>query len=176
MLARVKLKGIDGSPHKRWSMWFNSMQHEEPYQGLTCRKGKRNFFVPIYWNTNTGGAWLSSARDANCSVKSDNERNPRALFGLTPCPSRLLVRNQRKVRMMSSQHAPYALGYTRATMANTKRCKGATPSQPQKIGLSSDCRLKLACMKVESLVIAGQLYGGESVPGLCTHRPSHHGS
>ncbi len=37
MLARVKLKGIDGGPHKRWSMWFNSMQREEPYQGLTCR-------------------------------------------------------------------------------------------------------------------------------------------
>ena len=78
--------------------------------------------------------------------------------------------------MMSSQHAPYALGYTRNTMANTKRCNGATPSKPQKVGLSSDCRLKLACMKMESLVIAGQLYGGESVPGLCTHRPSHHGS
>ena len=25
MPARVKLKGIDGGPHKRWSMWFNSM-------------------------------------------------------------------------------------------------------------------------------------------------------
>ena len=35
MLARVKLKGIDGGPHKRWSMWFNSMQREEPYQDLT---------------------------------------------------------------------------------------------------------------------------------------------
>ncbi len=31
-------------------------------------------------------------------------------------------------------------------------------------------------MKVESLVLAGQLYCGESVPGSCTHRPSHHGS
>ena len=30
-LARVKLKGIDGDPHKRWSMWFNSTQREEPY-------------------------------------------------------------------------------------------------------------------------------------------------
>jgi hypothetical protein len=36
-LARVKLKGIDGGPHKRWSMWFNSMQREEPYRGLNCR-------------------------------------------------------------------------------------------------------------------------------------------
>ena len=32
-LARVKLKGIDGGPHKRWSMWFNSTQREEPYLG-----------------------------------------------------------------------------------------------------------------------------------------------
>ena len=35
MPARVKLKGIDGGPHKRWSMWFNSMIREEPYLGLT---------------------------------------------------------------------------------------------------------------------------------------------
>ena len=37
MPARVKLKGIDGGPHKRWSMWFNSMIREKPYQGLTYR-------------------------------------------------------------------------------------------------------------------------------------------
>ncbi len=35
MPARVKFKGIDGGPHKRWSMWFNSMIREKPYQGLT---------------------------------------------------------------------------------------------------------------------------------------------
>ena len=35
--ARLKLKGIDGGPHKQWSMWFNSKQREEPYQGLTYR-------------------------------------------------------------------------------------------------------------------------------------------
>ncbi len=34
--ARLKLKEIDGGPHKRRSMWLNSMQREEPYQGLTC--------------------------------------------------------------------------------------------------------------------------------------------
>ncbi len=45
-----------------------------------------------------------------------------------------------------------------------------------KLVLSSDCRLQLAYMKLESLVIAGQLYSGEFVPGPCTHRPSHHGS
>ena len=35
--AEVKLKGIDGGPHKRWSMWFNSMVREEPYLGLTYK-------------------------------------------------------------------------------------------------------------------------------------------
>ena len=37
MVARLKLKGIDGGPHKRWSMWFNSTQREEPYLGSKCR-------------------------------------------------------------------------------------------------------------------------------------------
>ncbi len=34
--ARLKLKGIDGDPHKRWMMWFNSMQCEKPYLPLIC--------------------------------------------------------------------------------------------------------------------------------------------
>ena len=33
----MKLKGIDGGPHKRWSMWFNSMIREEPYLGSNGR-------------------------------------------------------------------------------------------------------------------------------------------
>lgn len=78
--------------------------------------------------------------------------------------------------MTSSQHAPYTLGYTRATMARTMRCYLARARQPQKPGLSLDCRLQLACMKPESLVIAGQLHSGEYAPGPCTHRPSHSGS
>ena len=78
--------------------------------------------------------------------------------------------------MTSSQHAPYTPGYTRATMAGTMRCYPARVRQSQKTGLNSDCRLQLACMKSESLVIAGQPYSGEYVPGPCTHRPSHSGS
>ena len=45
-----------------------------------------------------------------------------------------------------------------------------------KTGPSSDCRLQLAYMKLESLVIAGQPYSGEFVLEPCTHRPSHHES
>ena len=33
-LAKVKFKGIDGNQHKRWSVWLNLMQREEPYQNV----------------------------------------------------------------------------------------------------------------------------------------------
>ena len=70
----MKLKGIDGDPHKRWNMWFNSKQREEPYQGLTSLEVRRDAYV--LRDEETGGAWLSSARVVRCWVKSRNERNP----------------------------------------------------------------------------------------------------
>ena len=74
--------------------------------------------------------------------------------------------------MTSNHHAPYDLGYTRATMAVTKRCEAAMLSQPQKSRLSSDCRLQLACMKLESLVIANQHVAVNTFPGL-VHTARH---
>ena len=74
--------------------------------------------------------------------------------------------------MTSNHHALYVLGYTRATMACTKGSKGATRSKSQKTGLSSDCRLQLACMKSESLVIAGQHTAVNTFPGL-VHTARH---
>ncbi len=78
--------------------------------------------------------------------------------------------------MTSNPHGPYDLGYTRATMACTEGSERAIWSESHKTGLSSDCRLKPACMKPELLVIADQLRCGEYVLGPCTHRPSHHES
>ena len=78
--------------------------------------------------------------------------------------------------MTSSQHGLYIQGYTHATMVGTMGREAVRRSQSSKAGLSSDCRLQLACMKPELLVTAGQLYCGEYVPGSCTHRPSRHGS
>src|ERR687883_2071534 len=75
-VARLKLKGIDGGPHKRWSMWFNSTQREEPYLGLTCSRNLLERGGPLR-GPSTGAAWLSSARVVRCWVKSRNERNPR---------------------------------------------------------------------------------------------------
>jgi hypothetical protein len=78
--------------------------------------------------------------------------------------------------MTSSQHGLYVQGDTHATMAGTMGSQAARRSESSKAGLSSDCRLQLACMKLELLVTAGQPHGGEYVPGPCTHRPSRHGS
>ena len=78
--------------------------------------------------------------------------------------------------MTSSQDGPYGQGCTRTTMPGTKGSKTARWSKSQKTGPSSDCRLQLADMKLESLVIADQRCRGEYVPGPCTHRPSRHGS
>ncbi len=129
MLARVKLKGIDGGPHKRWSMWFNSMIREEPYQGLTCTWRLKRLSRPL-GDGYTGAAWLSSARVVRCWVKSRNERNPYCLLpaGLRTLGTQieLPVTNRRKVGMTSSHHGPYVLGYTRATMVGTKRCETVT--------------------------------------------------
>ena len=74
--------------------------------------------------------------------------------------------------MTSSPHGPYAQGYTRATMAGTKRCKPARGSQSQKAGPSSDCSLQLDCMKLESLVIADQHAAVNTFPGL-VHTARH---
>ena len=68
--------------------------------------------------------------------------------------------------MTSSHHAPYVLGYTRTTMGWTEGSEGAIRSGPQKASPSSDCRLQPACMKSESLVIAGQHTAVNTFPGL----------
>ncbi len=78
--------------------------------------------------------------------------------------------------MTSNHHAPYVLGFTHATMADTKGCDTARWSESHKVGLSSDWGLQLDPMKSESLVIVDQQRYGEYVPGPCTHRPSSHES
>ena len=74
--------------------------------------------------------------------------------------------------MTSNHHAPYILGYTRATMANTKRSEVVKRSKSQKVSPSSDCRLQLAYMKLESLVIANQHVAVNTFPGL-VHTARH---
>ena len=74
--------------------------------------------------------------------------------------------------MTSNHHAPYDLGYTRTTMAGTTGSEGAIWSESFKAGLSSDCGLKLAHMKMELLVIADQHAAVNTFPGL-VHTARH---
>ena len=74
--------------------------------------------------------------------------------------------------MTSSPHGPYVQGYTRATMVGTERGEAARRSESQKTSPSSDCRLQLACMKSESLVIADQHAAVNTFPGL-VHTARH---
>ena len=74
--------------------------------------------------------------------------------------------------MTSNHHAPYVLGYTRATMDGTEGSEAVRWSQSQKAVLSSDCSLQLDYMKSESLVIANQHVAVNTFPGL-VHTARH---
>ena len=174
MLARVKLKGIDGGPHKRWSMWFNSMQREEPYQGLT--------WYEFFWKKKVPfGTYTQVVHGCRQLVSWD--------VGLSPATSATLIFscllwNSRKTAGYKPEEGgddvksacPLHPGLHTCYIGRDNEMLVCEDKLIYKLVLSSDCRLQLACMKVESLVIAGQLYSGEFVPGPCTHRPSHHGS
>ena len=74
--------------------------------------------------------------------------------------------------MTSNHHAPYDLGYTRATMVATKGSSPVKVSKPQKGHPSSDCSLQPDYMKLESLVIANQNVAVNTFPGL-VHTARH---
>ncbi len=128
--------------------------------------------------TITGAAWLSSARVVRCWVKSRNERNP---CGLLPARNGGDSVQTAQINweeggddvksvwpLRPGLHTCYNVQY------NVNRYREV--EEILKTGLSSDCRLQLAYMKLESLVMAHQLRRREYVPGSCTHRPPHHGS
>ncbi len=172
--ARLKLKGIDGGPHKRWSMWFNSTQREEPYLGSHVGSTEPKGEGLVKPRSETGGAWLSSARAVRCWVKSRNERNPYPMLlpgnaghswgtaggkleeggddGKSSCP------------LCPGPHTCYN-GRYKALLTREGR-------ESQKAGLSSDRRLQLAFVKAESLVSADQQAALNTFPGL-VHTARH---
>jgi hypothetical protein len=74
--------------------------------------------------------------------------------------------------MTSNHHAPYVLGYTRTTMAVNNELLPREWMLNSKNSLSSDCRLKLACMKSELLVIANHHVAVNTFSGL-VHTARH---
>ena len=72
----------------------------------------------------------------------------------------------------SNHHAPYDLGYTRTTMVVNRGKQDREVEQTPKNDPSSDCRLQLAYMKLELLVIADQHAAVNTFPGL-VHTARH---
>jgi hypothetical protein len=68
--------------------------------------------------------------------------------------------------MTSNQHALYALGHTRATMAVTEGPEAARRGESQKGGPSSDRSLQFDFAKAELLVIADQHAAVNTFPGF----------
>ena len=72
----------------------------------------------------------------------------------------------------SNHHALYDLGLTRTTMVVNRGKQYREVEQNPKNDLSSDCRLQLAYMKLELLVIADQHAAVNTFPGL-VHTARH---
>ncbi len=128
--------------------------------------------------TCTGAAWLSSARVVRCRVKSHNERNPcrQLLPGNAGHSGETAGVKPEEGGDDVKSSWPLRLGLQTSYNGWYKEKQDREVEQISKASLSSDCRLKFACMKLESLVTGDQLRSGEYVPEPCTHRPSSHPS
>ena len=155
-------------------MWFNSKQRVEPYQGLTSAESCRNAGVLLRENGETGGAWLSSARVVRCWVKSRNERNPCRMLparkGGDSCETAGDKPEEGGDDVKSS--CPLCPGLHTCYNGDYNGQRDREVEQIPKSRPSSDCRLQLACMKSELLVIADQHAAVNTFPGL-VHTARH---
>ncbi len=175
-LARVKLKGIDGGPHKRWSMCFNSMQREEPYLVLTWECKSVEIWTLPQGTLHTGAAWLSSARVVRCWVKSRNERNPcpKLPSGNAGNSKETAWFNQEEggddVKSSWLLRPGLDTCYNGRYRGMPNREMELIPQNRSQFGLESAIRLHEAGIASNR----GSARRGEYVPGPCTHRPSSH--
>ena len=134
----MKLKGIDGGPHKRRNMWFNSMIRElSSARAVRCRLKCHNERNPCRQLPSRDGGHSGGTATARCEEGGDDVKSARPLRpGLHTC--------------YNGRHRESA-------------CRKARPIM--KSGLSSDWGLQPDPMKLDSLVIAHQPWRGEYVPG-----------
>ena len=101
----------------------------------------------------TGAAWLSSARVVRCSVKSENERNPRCQLHVSGATAG--EKQEEGGDDVKSAWPLYPGLHTRYN-GRYNRLRDREEELIPKAVRSSDCRLQLACMKLELLVTARQ--------------------
>ena len=101
----------------------------------------------------TGAAWLSSARVVRCPLKCGNERNPYPVLYVTgDCLAASVEEGGDDVKSAW----PLRLGLHTSYNGEDNWLRRGNPERIHKPLLSSDCRLKFACMKLESVVIGSQ--------------------
>ena len=126
----------------------------------------------------TGGAWLSSARVVRCWVKSRNERNP---YG------QLLTRrgeDSDKTAGDNSEEGGDDVKSSSPLRPGLQTCyngdnKEERDRKVERISKKSSQFGLWAATRPHEVGVAsnrGSACRGEYVPGPCTHRPSHHGS
>ncbi len=154
-------------------MWFNSTQREEPYLGSNGWLTGAKRFYPAR-GSSRGAAWLSSARVVRCWVKSRNERNPCPVL---PCPQ---GRNSQETASDKLEEGgddvksswPLCPGlhtcYNGRYKAPLTREGEPIAENRSQFGLQA----QLACMKLESLVMADQHAAVNTFPGL-VHTARH---
>ena len=104
-----------------------------------------------------------------CWVKSRNERNPCCQLYFS---GETAERNSEEGGDEVKSARPLRLGLHTRYNGRYKRLPRSDPELIPKAGLSSDCRLKPACMKAELLVNAGQHTALNTFPGL-VHTARH---
>ena len=132
----------------------------------------------VFGHTETGGAWLSSARVVRCWVKSRNERNPydQLLTGRAEDSDKTAGDNSEEGGDDVKSSCPLCLGlhtcYNGGYRGQRSRKAERISQRPSQFGL-------WAATRPHEVGVASNRESacrGECVPGPCTHRPSHHGS
>ena len=146
----MKLKGIDGGPHKR------RKTAGEGYRDVDALRGSCG-----------GAAWLSSARAVRCRLKCHNERNP---FRQLPSGDAGHSGDTATVRCEEGgddvkSARPLRPGLHTCYNGEYRESVARKYDPIMKALLSSDWGLQPDPMKLDSLVIAHQPWRGEYVPG-----------
>ena len=168
----MKLKGIDGGPHKRWSMWFNSKQREEPYQVLTSLWPTLNRVFP-------SGQRRQVVHGCRQLVSWDVGLSPATSATLVSC-YQYWVRDSWETAGDKPEEGgddvksscPLRLGLQACYNGRYNKKQYCEVEQICKVGLSSDWSLQLDFMKLESLVIPNQNVGVNTFPGV-VHTARH---
>ena len=153
-------------------MWFNSKQREEPYLDLTSPA------LLLIEEVSSGTGW-QVVHGCRQLVSWD--------VGLSPATSATLIVSCYHLVEHSSETArvnreeggddvksscPLCLGLHTCYNGRYNKTQAREGEQNWKTDLSSDCRLKLAYMKLELLVIANQHVAVNTFPGL-VHTARH---